>query len=318
MTQTHLQHERPTEPLVARGNGANQPTTPHKKPEKIKRLRYLLSRTALRVPLYWARHLNLRSTDIFLGSYPRSGSTWSRFVLYELLTGREAGFDAVNTTLRGVQRMAHGIPVLPNSGRLVGSHEQYSRKYRRAMYLVRDCRDVVLSEYAYLKSLGFFREDFDQFIAAFVGTQGRINGFGPWQEHVTSWLNSPIAGTSDFLLVQFEDLRRNPEDSFERICDFLGVRVKREAIQTALANNSLARMREKELRSPQLPTGKESFVRTGSVQGWRGKLTQSQLDLIERHAGSVLASLGYATGTVSQETASGDVADQAPLGKHLR
>jgi hypothetical protein len=314
MTQTHLQHEQPTEPPVAHGNGTNKPIAPRKKPERIKRLRYLLSKTRLRAPLHWARHLGLHPTDIFLGSYPRSGSTWSRFVLYEILTGREAGFEAVNTTLRGVQRLAHGIPVLPGGGRLLGSHEQYCEKYRRAMYLVRDCRDVALSEYAFLKSLGFFRDDFDQFVAGFVGAQGRVNGFGPWQQHVRSWLDSPIAGTSDFLLVQFEDLRRNPEDSFERICDFLGVQVRREAIRTALANNSLTRMREKEVRAPQLPTGKDTFVRTGSVQGWRGKLTQSQLELIERHAGSVLARLGYSIGTVPQESIAVDLANHAEFG----
>jgi hypothetical protein len=301
MTKNHLPQQQPVEPLEARGNGANNPTAPIKKPEKIKRIRYLLSKTKLRVPLYWARHFGLNPADVFFGSYPRSGSTWSRFVLYEILTGREASFNAVNATLRGVQRRAHGIPVLPSGGRVVGSHEQYRKEYKRAMYLVRDCRDVMLSEYAYLTSLGFFRGSLEEFVAGFVGAKGRINGFGPWQKHACSWIDSPIAGTSNFLLVQYEDLRTNPEDSFKRITEFLGVDVSREAIRKALASNSLARMKQKEQTSPQLPTGKDPFVRNGLVKGWRGKLTEAQLQLIEQYAGPVLSRLGYETCAVPTE-----------------
>lgn len=271
-----------------------QPEQPKQKPARAYgRLGYLLSKTKLHTPLCWVRHLGLRPADIFFGSYPRSGSTWTRFVLYEILTGRQATFEAVNSTLLGVQRLNHGIPVLPSGGRLVGSHEQYRGKYRRALYLVRDGRDVLLSEYAYLTSLGLRRKDFDQFVAGFVGARGRVNGFGPWQRHVNSWLDSPIAGTSNFLLMQYEALRQNPEDSFQRICDFLGLRVSLDTIQKALNSNSISRMREKERRTPQLPSGKDPFVRNGSVQGWRGKLSQSQLELFEQYAGGVLTRLGY-------------------------
>jgi hypothetical protein len=305
MTQTHLPQEPPAEPLVARGNGTGNAAGAQQKLAKKKygRVRYLLSKTKLHAPIRWVRHRGLRPSDIFFGSYPRSGSTWSRFVLYELLTGREAGFEAVNRTLLSVQRLNHGIAVLPNDGRMVGSHEQYQREYKRAIFLVRDCRDVMLSEYAYLTSLRLYRQDFDEFVAGFVGARSRVNGFGPWQQHAGSWLDSPIAGTDNFLLMQFENLRRNPEDSFQRICDFLGVKVSREAVQKALANNSINRMREKERNTPQLPAGKDSFIRSGSVAGWRGKLTESQLALIDEYAGSVLVRLGYPLSTGIQEPA---------------
>jgi hypothetical protein len=301
MAQTQLQQEQSTEPLVEGRDASNSVVLSQKPARGYGRLRYLLSQTSLRGPIAWVRHRGLRPADIFFASYPRSGSTWTRFVLYEILTGREASFDAVNSTLLGVQRLNHGIPVLPKGGRLVGSHEQYRREYQRTLYLVRDGRDVLLSEYAYLTSLGLYRKDFDQFVAGFVGAGSRVNGFGPWQRHVKSWLDSPIAGSSSFLLMQYEDLRSNPEDSFQRISDFLGVSVSRDKIQRALASNSLSRMREKERHTPQLPSGKDPFVRNGSVQGWRGKLTPSQLELFEQYAGDVLTRLGYPLSNAGQE-----------------
>jgi hypothetical protein len=301
MTETYLQPAQQVEAPMSKNNGANRGEAPQKKPDKIKRFRYLLSKTKFRVPLYWIRHRGLRESDVFFGSYPRSGSTWSRFTLYEILTGREAGFDDVNATLRGIHRLERGIPVLPNDGRLLGSHEQYRKEYKRALYLVRDARDVVLSEYSYLKAMGFFRGDFDEFVEGFVGARARVNGFGPWQRHVSSWLDSPIADTPNLLLIRFEELRSNPEKSFERISEFLGVKTSREVVQRALTNNSIKRMKEKERAAPQLPS--DSFVRSGSVQGWRGKLTPSQIEVIEKYAGSCLVRLGYQLSTASLEPA---------------
>lgn len=283
----------------------NEQVTAHSKPKEKNgrppksRLRYVLSKTKLRVPLEWVRHTGLRPADVFIGSYPRSGRTWSRFVLYEILTGRDSNFEAVNRTLQGVYSLDHGIPVLPNGGRLVNTHESYRKEYKRAICLVRDARDVVLSEYAYLKGLGFFEGSLDEFVAGFVGVRGRVNGYGAWHHHAASWLDSPIAGTPDFLLVKYEDLRHDSEEWFGHITDFLGVQVSRERIQQAVANNSLKQMREKERSQPQLKTN--DFVRTGLVQGWRGKLTAAQLELIEQHAGSVLVRLGYSLAAVSPE-----------------
>jgi hypothetical protein len=282
-------------------NGPNNGSS-GKKPVKFQQLRHKLSKTKLRIPLCWIRHRGFRPTDVFLGSYPRSGSTWSRFILYELLTGREAGFDAVNTTLRGVHRLDRGIPTLPGEGRVLGSHEQYRREYKKAVFLVRDGRDVALSEYAFVRAQNFFHGDFDEFLLRFLGEGPRINGFGPWQEHVASWMDSPIAGTSNLLLVRYEDLRQSPEEWFGRMAAFFGVPVSRDTVRRALDNNSLNRMKEKERESPQFPSEKDSFVRSGSVQGWRGKLTPSQIELIEQYAGASLMRLGYPTVTCGENS----------------
>jgi hypothetical protein len=165
--------------------------------------------------------------------------------------------------------------------------------------LVRDARDVLLSEYAYLKALGYFRGDLDQFIAAFL--RGRVNGFGPWHRNVSSWLDSRIASTPNLLVVRFEDLRQNPEELFARLTEFLGVSANLQVIRRAVANNTLDKMREKESLSPQLPPGKGRFVRSGSVQGWCGKFTDSQLQVIEQYSGSILTRLGYPVSTLRPE-----------------
>jgi hypothetical protein len=263
-----------------------------KMPESTyRRLRYQLSTTWLRTPLVRFRHCGFRSADVFFAAYPRSGSTWSRFTLFEMLTGQDASFENVNTTLRGVGAHSRSLPVLPGGGRLIGTHESYRPAYKRAVYLVRDGRDVLLSEYLYLKALGRFGGELDKFVAAFV--HGKVNGFGAWPAHVSSWLDSPIAGTSNMLLVRFEDLRSNPEMVFRGIIEFLGAEVKPEILRKAIANNSLEQMRAKEDRSPQKASVGGRFVRNGCLQQWRTGLSPRQLQMIEQVARDSLFRLGY-------------------------
>lgn len=283
MTKQFHDFELPKRGLYSKQR--SKPTNAYRK------LRRKLSRTALRAPLIWLRHHGFRPADIFLGSYPRSGTTWSRFVLLEILTGHEGGFDEVNGMLHGVGNQATGAPVLPGGGRLLATHEQYRKQYHKAIYLVRDVRDVILSEFAYTTALEFFEGDLDAFISDFL--RKKVNPFGPWQKHVSSWLDSPIANTPNLLRVRYDELRQNPLEGFTRIAKFLGVDHDPALIQRAIEHNSLAKMKEKERVAPQRASVKGQFVRSGEVQGWRAKLTPEQVQFIAQHAGSVLQRLGY-------------------------
>jgi len=287
-------------------NGSKAKT--RKPTSAYRKLRRKLSITKARVPLLWFRHHGFRPPDVFLGSYPRSGTTWTRFTLYEILTGRASGFVAVNTALHGVGSHKTGWPVLPNGGRLINTHERYHQEYKRAIYLVRDARDVALSEFAYTRALEFFHGDLDEFLTTFLCK--KINAFGPWQRQVSSWLDSPIAGTPDLLLMHFEDLRRNPMEGFSQMVDFLGVKADPGLIQRAITNNALEKMQEKERKEPVRASVKDRFVRSGAVQGWRSKLTPAQVEFIEQHAGKVLARLGY---PLSKETPEPEVQSNSLL-----
>jgi hypothetical protein len=280
--QSHTAGERQNQKA---GKLRKQPTSAWRK------FRRTLSKTKLRVPHIWLRHRGLTPSDVFFASYPRSGTTWSRFTLFEIVTGQEASFQTVNASFRGIGRHAFGLHALPGNGRLISTHEQYRKNYKKAIYLVRDGRDVALSEFAYTSALEFFRGDLDQFLEVFCCK--KISGFAPWHRHINSWLDSPLAGTPNILVLRFEDLRQNPFEGFSRMAEFLGVDADPDRIRRAIANNSLDKMKEKERIEPQRASVKDRFVRSGSVQGWCSKLTPAQVEFIEKHAGNALARLGY-------------------------
>jgi hypothetical protein len=260
-----------------------------------RKIRHKASKTLMRAPIIWLRGRGIDRNDVMVASYPRSGNTWLRFMLTRILTGKSAGFDNVNNVIAEVGIHKDALPLLPGEGRLIKTHELYRPAYKRAIYLVRDARDSLLSQYSREKELGLvWWADFDGYIEAFL--KGTINGFGSWQEHVPNWLDSPLAQRGDILVVRFEQMRKNPQDKLEVILDYLGFQVDPQLIAEAIADNTLERMRERENKAQKLHQSKREegrFVRQGAIMGWREKFTQPQLEMIEHYAGETLARMGY-------------------------
>jgi hypothetical protein len=276
-----------------------------------RRMHYRLAASPFRKPLAWWRHRGLREQDVILGCYPRSGGTWLRFTLFEILTGQSADFDKVNSAFRGLTDHRHGWPLLPNGGRFIGSHEPFRSEYRKAVYLVRDARDVALSEFAFEKNLGIRSAGLDDYLDDMLLGRKR---YGSWQDHVRSWIDSPIANSDRFLLIRYEDLRQRSAELFGQLSAFLGIPKNDAAIERALANNSIDKMREKEdslysqanyeavPRRPERgvePGGR--FVRVGRMGSWQDKLTPEQLRRIEFYAGDMLRRLNYPMASGSAE-----------------
>src|SRR5215831_1986132 len=204
----------------------------------LRKLRHEVAKTGVRAPLVWARHKTLRPNDVFFASYPRSGSTWLRFVLFESIVGQSSGFGNVNDSIPDVKDRNRGIPLMPNGGRLIKTHEVFHPEYRRAVYLVRDPRDVALSEYAYQTALGLVNADLDSYLRTFVSTS--VNPFASWREHVNSWLSAPLS-SENLLIVRFEDAREDTFGTLARIVRFFGLTPDEGRIRAAIANNTVER-----------------------------------------------------------------------------
>jgi len=219
--------------------------------------------------------------------------------------GQSADFDSLDSTIPKVGEHGEAPSILPSKGRLIQTHEPWRKEYRRAIYLVRDVRDIVLSDYAWDDSLDLTKHfdiaTFDDYLLPWL--KGRVQNMGNWQDHTQSWLASPLARNEDLLMIRYEDMRRHTEDALLQMVDFLGVSADRGVIQEVIANNSLENMRLKEDNSRKYDPNKlnrksgeeHRFVRKGSVGGWRARLTDAQVQLIEQYTGHALARLGYPT-----------------------
>ena len=132
-------------------------------------------------------HRGLKDNDVLFASFERSGNTWLRSGSLKVLTNDTAGFLNVNEVLPELGTHEKGQHVLPNGGRFIKTHHQYRPEYKRAIYLMRDLRDVMLSNWARDKEMGFSQyfdngKGMDGYIESFL--QGKVTRFGSWQSHV--------------------------------------------------------------------------------------------------------------------------------------
>jgi hypothetical protein len=270
----------------------------------IKRIRHTITKApAIRPALAWLYHSGLNPSDVFVASYPRAGSTWLRFLLYELLTGQTTSFEAVNKGIPNIGRHYTAPQLLDSGARLIQTHEPYRPEYGRAIYLVRDVRDVVISEYYFQQLWQLFDGTFDQFLQAFLA--GKANRYGSWVKHTTSWLDALEAARGQIIFLRFDELRQNTAATLADILAFLGAEVGGSSIEKALANNTAVEMRKKE-SSLKLPSSNLNFVRKGKVGGWQEFLTLEQIQQIDRQTGAILNKLGYSiTLTGSPQTPRG-------------
>lgn len=202
---------------------------------------------AIRRQLVRFRHRGLRTDDVLLVSYPKSGSTWLRFLLAHVLTDRSVDFDSIREIAPPVGRHRSAPDLVPGGGRLIKSHEPlrpfYGRAGQRVIYLLRDGREVARSYFGHLQAEGDFIDGPDEFVDAFV--RGAVDGFGTWSDHV---LGAVAEADQDHpvLVLRYEDLRADTAKVLDSALTFIGAASPAARIESAIRANDKESMRAKE------------------------------------------------------------------------
>jgi hypothetical protein len=245
------------------------------------------------------RNYTVYPDDTFLVSYPKSGNTWVRFLLANLIHPNETvGFANINRLLPapGVlsKRFLKSLP----RPRILKSHEPFDARFRKVIYLVRDPRDVAVSEYHFDLKKRYIAADMtlEQFIKPFLA--GETSSYGSWWEHVASWVGTRH-GNPRFLLARYEDLLADPIGETAKIAEFLGIAADTERIKSAVERSSADRMRKLEKEDADKWTGTKNtrqeipFVRSAKSGGWKESLPPHSVEEIEVAWSPLMNFLGY-------------------------
>ncbi|XP_077980466.1 sulfotransferase 1C4-like [Glandiceps talaboti] len=212
------------------------------------------------------RNFELRSDDILLLTYPKSGTTWMKEVLPLVLNG--GNIDAIKDTPPDVRApyldftLSANDPILKRllggfgvpdgfdmnemaSPRVLVSHlryeflpRQYEEKKPKVIYVARNPKDVAVSTFHFVQkelpavnkepyaNFGEFLEDFGD---AKNGSQIVLYDGTPWRDHVTTWWNR--RHEPNVLFVTFEDMKRNLQNSVRKVAEFLEVKLDDEAVE---------------------------------------------------------------------------------------
>lgn len=244
------------------------------------------------------RSINVRDTDIFIVSYPKSGNTWTRFLIGNLIY--EEGVDFANIENRVPDIYANSnaqLDKLP-SPRYLKSHEYFDPRYKKVIYIVRDPRDVAVSYWHFAKKQNVLPEnstlvDFIEFF-----TQGKQDEFGSWGENVGSWLGAR-ENNKDFLLLRYEDLLTNPIEELRRVAHFASLPNDENRIKRAIELSSFDRMQHleksqgKHWKAIRNSNQNLPFVRSGKSGGWKNSLSEQDASAIRKLWGPNMGKLEY-------------------------
>lgn len=258
-------------------------------------LRYCLGRDIA------GRHMTVYPDDTFVVSYPRSGNTWTRFLVANLLHPEKP------VTFANIERIVPDSEAQSNRflrsvprPRVIKSHEYFHPKFSKVIYIVRDPRDVVLSYYDFQRKYRQIEDGYplSQYAEDFVTGQRGLGDWGTWSEHVNSWISTRL-GQPAFLFLRYEDLMSDTTRELEKLVCFLGIEPRSEVIANAIERSSAKRLRELErTQSKQWVSTRNKrddipFIRTAKVGAWAEKLPADAVRTIEGAWGPLMRSLGY-------------------------
>jgi len=157
------------------------------------------------------------------------------------------------------------------SPRVIRMQATFDPRYERVIYMVRDPRDVVLSQYRDLRGAGEERT-FEAFIGLFLAGQLGDRYLGSWGENVGSWLGAR-SGYPGFLLLRYEDLLADPGFWLARAANFAGWPSDAETIAQAIK--------------------RASSGMAASSGNWQSDLPEPFVARLEAAWGHVMACAGY-------------------------
>jgi len=257
---------------------------------------------------------------IWLASYPKSGNTWLRSFLHNLLRNPSESFDINKLSaftlgesqthwfqmldpscapafeiddVRRLRPLVHrklmetspdSVFVKTHNALVIeGGLPLISQEVTAgAIYVVRDPRDVVIS---YSHHLG---QSIDDTITLLESEEAWTPGnertvyerLNSWSTHVHSWTHTP---NPRLHVVRYEDLLTAPIKSFGGIATYLGLKPPRARLERAIKLSSFKVLQAQERRNGFIERSRhaETFFRKGEAGQWKTILTPAQIARIE-------------------------------------
>lgn len=257
------------------------------------------------------RNITTFPDDVFIVSYPRSGNTWTRFLIGNLVhTDTAVTFANVEARVPEIYLFPDRVLRQLPRPRILKSHECFDPRYKTIIYIVRDPRDVAVSYYHYAIKRGWIEDAYPiaDFVPRFMSGEFdvRAKWAAAWDDHVMSWL-SMRQSRPGFLLLRYEEMVHAPVIALAEIAKLLHLEAPPERLTRAVELSSADHMRSLERKegTQWLLTKKtrqdKPFVRSAKAGDWRTALPESSVMRIESEWGKVMQIVGYELSTSSSQ-----------------
>mmetsp|Transcript_30048 Transcript_30048/g.72160 ORF Transcript_30048/g.72160 Transcript_30048/m.72160 type:complete len:386 (-) Transcript_30048:145-1302(-) len=237
----------------------------------------------------WAQ-FQPRPTDVFICSYPKSGTTWVQNIVRHLLRREDELLSAAvpwleatgchldnfveqqnalnESTIRAYKTHAPRELFHPGS-RAPGAGQAVCK----VIYVARNPKDTAVSLWHHARGGGGgcqYRGPWAHFLGIFL--DGKVEN-GCWFQHVKGWLDWHRQDPEHILWLTYEDLCDRNEDCVRRIAKFVGCEVEDSRIAEISSKCNIASMKSDRNVTHAWLTAE---IRKGGVGGWRNYFTVSQ------------------------------------------
>ncbi|XP_048225363.1 sulfotransferase 2A1-like [Perognathus longimembris pacificus] len=240
--------------------------------------------------------LVLKDEDILTVTYPKSGTHWMIEVLCLIHTKgdpkwirSEVLFDRAPwiETERGYQ-----LTIDRKEGpRLLTSHlpihlfpKSFFSSKAKVIYVIRNPNDVLISGYYFwgLTKLAKETESLEQYFEWFM--QGHVP-YGSWFDHVRGWVS--LREKENVLILSYEEMKKEPRNTIEKICSFLGKVLEPAELDLVLENSSFQAMKENKMSNlshmpEELIPADIKLIRKGVPGDWKNHFTPAQTQAFKK------------------------------------
>lgn len=249
----------------------------------------------------------------FITSYPKSGNTWLRFIIFEIYFRdmvSEISSDLVEKYVPDFHKKFNIEtrslvlnPVLKNNEVFIKTHFSFeqmsSMKINKVLLVVRNPLDVIVSLVHYYN---IDKNDIDSVVMDFSEnhTISRIKEkfkFPGLIEHHDSWINSK----NEILILRYEDLVENFNNTIIKLTKFLDKEIDDNKIEKIKLNTSFKIMKDMEKSEKQkklegafrIPNSKKFFMNKGKSNGYFDVLNTDQIEKLRKAFSSFMKTYNY-------------------------
>ncbi|XP_003385889.1 PREDICTED: alcohol sulfotransferase-like [Amphimedon queenslandica] len=228
--------------------------------------------------------LVIRSSDVFVTSYVRSGTNWIMYIVLLIANGGtplEKDLDSIAPcidimklieveAMESPRYMKHHYPYDHVAG---GPPHQSPAKY---IYSYRNPRDVAVSWYLVEKQFAHkspltWSKYLDDFVDGNVVYGSPLDNIRGWWDHKDS---------PNILMLSYERMKKDPVGAVQSISTFLGYQLSQKLIEEIAANSRIDKMKMN-LESFNSALTKYKFVRKGAVGEWHNYFGPEDIEKLD-------------------------------------
>ncbi|KAD2806083.1 hypothetical protein E3N88_39460 [Mikania micrantha] len=261
-----------------------------------------------------------RPNDVFLCSFPKSGTTWLKALVFAIIT-RENFAKSMSPLLT---TLPHDC--IPSLGRTnLEQIQQYQNKSCfttpisthlphhflpesiltsncKIVYIYRNMKDVIVSFYHFARGISKLSMEDAPFEEAFDEFYHEISYFGQYLDHILGYWKASLERPEMFHFVKYEDMKNNPTNNVKKLAEFVGHPFTNEEEKEGVIENIIKlcsfenlsglEVNKSDSFKGSLPIENRLFFRKAEVGDWKNYFTDEMSEKIDKLIDEKLSGTG--------------------------